>query len=411
MNKDGISSILNKSTKTSWLLLVGVILVGTNLRVPLTSVGALISFIRDDLAISNALAGFITTLPLLSFAFISPFAPKIANRIGIEWTIALSLIVLLIGIGIRSLSGISLLFTGTLFIGLAIAMGNVLIPGIIKMNFPLKVGLMTGMYAIFMNVFGALGSGLSVPIASIGNFGWQGALGVWGILTTLSLLIWLPQLKKGRNQKTAVKTEKREKSKLWRSPLAWKITIFMGGQSLTFYTLITWLPDILHSNGYHSNAAGWMVFLMQFALIPFTFIIPVVAEKMKNQVGLSVATAVLFIVGFAGLLQGSSALIPLWVILLGIAGGSAFSLSMMFFTLRTRDGKEAAELSGMAQSFGYLLAAVGPVLVGALQDATGGWTIPLTLLILLSIVLLIVGIASGREGQVSDEIQLHDAQA
>ena len=402
MNQEGIPTTLNKSTKNSWLLLIGVILVGTNLRVPLTSVGALISFIRDDLAISNALAGFITTLPLLAFALISPFAPKIANRIGMEWTIALSLVVLFIGIVIRSLSGISFLFTGTLFIGLAIAMGNVLIPGIVKMNFPLKVGLMTGIYAIFMNVFGALGSGLSVPIASVGNLGWQGALGVWGILTMISLFVWLPQLRKRQNQKASVKTEKKEKSNLWRSPLAWKVTLFMGGQSLTFYTLITWLPDILHSNGYNLNKAGWMVFLMQFALIPFTFIIPVIAEKMKNQVGLSVATALLFIIGFAGLLQGSSALVPVWVISLGIAGGSAFSLSMMFFTLRTKDGKEAAELSGMAQSFGYLLAAVGPVLVGALQDITGGWTIPLSLLIFLSIVLLIVGIGSGREGQVTD---------
>ena len=402
MNQEGIPTTLTKSTKNSWLLLIGVILVGTNLRVPLTSVGALISFIRDDLAISNALAGFITTLPLLAFALISPFAPKIANRIGMEWTIALSLVVLFIGIVIRSLSGISFLFTGTLFIGLAIAMGNVLIPGIVKMNFPLKVGLMTGIYAIFMNVFGALGSGLSVPIASVGNLGWQGALGVWGILTMISLFVWLPQLRKRQNQKASVKTEKKEKSNLWRSPLAWKVTLFMGGQSLTFYTLITWLPDILHSNGYNLNKAGWMVFLMQFALIPFTFIIPVIAEKMKNQVGLSVATALLFIIGFAGLLQGSSALVPVWVISLGIAGGSAFSLSMMFFTLRTKDGKEAAELSGMAQSFGYLLAAVGPVLVGALQDITGGWTIPLSLLIFLSIVLLIVGIGSGREGQVTD---------
>lgn len=411
MNNDGISSTLNNSTKNSWLLLIGVILVGANLRVPLTSVGALISFIRDDLAISNALAGFITTLPLLAFALISPFAPKIANRIGMEWTIMLSLVVLIIGIVIRSLSGIGFLFTGTLFIGLAIAIGNVLIPGIVKMNFPLKIGLMTGIYAIFMNIFGALGSGLSVPIASIGNLGWQGALGVWGVLTIVSLLIWLPQLSKRRNQKTNVKTEKKEKSNLWRSPLAWKITIFMGGQSLTFYTLITWLPDILHSNGYNLNSAGWMVFLMQFALIPFTFIIPVIAEKMKNQVGLSVATGLLFMIGFAGLLQGSPALVPVWVILLGIAGGSAFSLSMMFFTLRTKDGKEAAELSGMAQSFGYLLAAVGPVLVGALQDITGGWTIPLFLLILLSVVLLIVGIASGREGQVTDGIELYPAKA
>ncbi|GAF21048.1 cyanate permease [Bacillus sp. JCM 19047] len=401
MNEGTLSSTINNNKKYGLLLLVGIVLVGSNLRVPLTSAGALIPLIRDDLGISNALIGTITTLPLLAFALLSPFAPKIANRIGIELTIALSLILLIIGIVIRSFSGSLLLFAGTILIGLAIAVGNVLIPGIVKMNFPLKIGLMTGIYAIFMNLFGALGSGISVQISSIGNFGWQGALGIWGILTFVALIIWLPQLrKKNKNEKINVKIEK--KNSLWRSPLAWKITIFMGGQSLMFYTLITWLPDILNSNGYDSNTAGWIVFLMQFAVIPVTFIVPVIAGKMKNQVVLSIVTASLFLIGFAGLLQGSSTLVPFWVLLLGVACGSAFSLSMMFFSLRSKNGKEAAELSGMAQSFGYLLAAVGPVLVGALHDMTDGWMVPLLLLILISIILFIVGIGSGKEGYVTE---------
>src|SRR5699024_11148294 len=130
------------------------------------------------------------------------------------------------------------------------------------------------------------------------------------------------------------------------------------------------------SLGYNAGTAGWMVFLMQFALIPTTLVIPVIAERLKSQGGLAIGAAASFIIGFAGLLQGSTLLVPLWAILLGIAGGSAFSLSMLFFTIRTKDGKEAAELSGMAQSFGYLLAAVGPVLVGTLHDASGGWTMP-----------------------------------
>ncbi|WP_307894482.1 CynX/NimT family MFS transporter [Bacillus swezeyi] len=391
------------STKAGWLLLIGVILVGSNLRVPITSVGALISFIRDDLGISNAVAGLVTTLPLLAFALLSPFAPKIANRIGMEWTIALSLALLITGIIIRSLTGIVFLFTGTLFVGLAIAVGNVLIPGIIKMSFPLKIGIMTGVYAVFMNIFGALGSGLSVPIASVGNMGWQGALGIWGLLAVISLLAWIPQLRKQRDESPKADVEKNKKTNLWRSPIAWNVTLFMGGQSLAFYTLIAWMPDILRSIGYNANTAGWMVFLMQVALIPTTFVIPVIAEKLKNQSGLAIGTAALFIIGFAGLLHGSMMLVPLWAILLGIAGGSGFSLSMMFFTIRTRDGKEAAELSGMAQSFGYLLAAVGPVLVGTLHDISNGWAIPIIFLIIISVIILISGIVSGKEGTVSDQ--------
>src|SRR5690625_161236 len=244
MKKQTLDVASTERSKAGWLLLIGVLLVGSNLRVPLTSIGALISFIRDDLGISNAVAGSITTLPLLAFALLSPFAPKIANKIGMEWTIALSLFLLIVVIIVRSLTGVSFLFIGTLFIGLAIAIGNVLIPAIVKINFPLRVGLMTGIYAIFMNVFGALGSGLSVPIASLGNFGWKGSLGIWGLLTVVSLLIWLPQLGRRRDvQQVNVETEK--SSNLLRSPLAWQVTIFMGGQSLLFYTLITWLPDIL----------------------------------------------------------------------------------------------------------------------------------------------------------------------
>lgn len=394
----------NNHTKAGWLLLIGVILVGANLRVPITSVGALISFIRDDLSISNAVAGMITTLPLLAFAVLSPFAPKIANRIGMEWTIAMSLALLVVGIIIRSITGIGFLFLGTLFVGLAIAIGNVLIPGIIKMSFPLKIGLMTGIYAVFMNIFGALGSGLSVPMSSAGGMGWQGALGIWALLAIVSLLVWMPQLRKQKQQVSPkADTEAKEKNSLWRSPIAWSVTLFMGGQSLAFYTLIAWMPDMLHSIGYSAGTAGWMVFLMQFALIPTTFVVPVIAEKLKNQVGLAIGAAAFFIIGFAGLLQGSTALVPLWAIMLGIAGGSGFSLSMLFFTIRTKDGKEAAELSGMAQSFGYLLAAVGPVLVGTLHDVSDGWTMPILFLIAISVVILISGVVSGKEGTISDQ--------
>lgn len=391
------SAYNNKNLK--WLLIIGVILVGANLRGPLTSAGALVSFIRDDFGISNALAGAITTLPLIAFALLSPFAPKLAGKFGMERTIGISLVLLFAGILIRSAGGIELLFFGTLLIGLAIAIGNVLMPGIVKMNFPLQIGLMTGLYAIVMNVFGALGSGLSIPIASSGNFGWTGSLLVWGVLTLVTIVIWLPQLKKSRPAENS--SVQATSGSLMRSSLAWKITLFMGAQSLIFYTLITWLPTILTANGYDIHLAGWGVFIFQFASIPFTFIIPVIADKMKNQVLIALAASGMIIVGILGLLAGLTQLTLLWIVLLGMGNGSAFSLSMMFFTLRTKDGYQAAELSGMAQSFGYLLAAFGPVLVGGLQDITGSWTLPLLLVTLAAAVMLITGIAAGKNRQVN----------
>ncbi|HLR67344.1 CynX/NimT family MFS transporter [Virgibacillus alimentarius] len=393
----------NRGHGPTWILLIGIILIGANLRAPLTSVGSLISFIRDDLEISNALAGSITTLPLLAFAFLSPFAPKIANRFGMERTIFISLLLLAIGIIVRSFFGSVSLFAGTILIGLAIAFGNVLLPGFIKMNFPFKVGVMTGIYAVFMNLFGALASGLSVPISTIGNMGWQGALAFWGIPAMIALLVWMPQLFREQKSPKAKEDSPSQKGKsIWRSPLAWNITLFMGLQSLIFYTLITWMPEILQSHGYSSSTAGWMLFLMQFALIPLTFIIPVVAEKMKNQKLLAGITAILFIAGIGGLLSSVQSLMIPSAILIGMGAGSAFSLSMMFFTLRTTNGQQASEMSGMAQSFGYLLAAAGPVLFGALHDITSGWQVPLLMLIGISVVILIVGIESGKKRVIED---------
>lgn len=390
------------SHQTQWLLLLGIILVGANLRAPLTSVGSLISFIRDDLDLSHAVAGSITTLPLLAFAFLSPFAPKLANRFGMEKTIFFSLLLLTIGLIVRSLFGTSFLFIGTIMIGMAISIGNVLLPGFIKINFPLKIGFVTGIYAVFMNLFGAFGSGLSVPIASIKGMGWKGSLAFWTLFAIIALLVWLPQLRKATESAKVVKAPVQKGKSIWRSPLAWHITVFMGLQSLIFYTLITWLPEILQTHGYSTSAAGWMLFLMQFALIPITFIIPVTAEKLKDQRLLAGVTAIFFMAGVVGLFLGSKLLIPLSVILIGIAAGSAFSLSMMFFSLRTSNGQEASEMSGMAQSFGYLLAAIGPMLFGGLHDLFHSWKVPLLLLFLIAVIIFIAGVNAGKNTVISD---------
>ncbi len=402
MNKPASQIYTQPLTKGRyWILLLGIILVGSNLRAPITSVGPLLSSIREDLGLSNLVAGSLTTVPLLAFALFSPFASKIAKKLGTEMTIFLALLVLTIGIGTRFLPGTSFLFIGTVLVGLAIAICNVLLPGLIKNNFPLQMGLMTGIYAVFMNVFGALGSGLSVPISSIGNVGWRGSLGVWGLLSCLAIIIWAFQLNKNQDIHSNVRKQPTKTKSIWKSSIAWKVTVFMGGQSFIFYTLMTWMPEIIQNNGYSTSESGWMLSLLQFAIIPITFIIPIIAGKLENQRVLAVFTAVLYFIGILGLLLG--VFLPLSVIVIGIASGSAFGLSMMFFTLRTNDSQQASELSGMAQSIGYLLAALGPIVFGWLHDVTSGWSAPLIfLLLVMPIILLIAGLGAGK-GSIEDK--------
>ncbi|MGG1638715.1 MFS transporter [Paenibacillus sp. FSL K6-3182] len=379
------------------LIILGIIVIAANLRAPLTSVGPLVSFIRDDVLISNTLAGLLTTVPLLAFALLSPLVPKLGRRYGVERIILIALIFLTVGIVIRSLSGTANLYIGTAILGFAIAICNVLLPSLIKREFPNKIGSMTGIYSISMSLFGAIASGISVPLAVNAGLKWQGALGIWGILSFVSILCWLPQLRNQTKQTTTMSQQIASNDvNVWKSPLAWQVTLFMGIQSMVFYVLIAWLPEILKQQGIDSNQSGWYLSIMQLALLPFTFIVPVIAGRMSSQRLLVVIITILLLTGTLGLLYGSSNIILLWIIILGIGGGCAFSLSMMFFGLRTENAHQAAELSGMAQSIGYLLAAIGPALIGFLHDLTNSWNLPLFILLGASVLLFLVGIGAGR---------------
>ncbi|MEC0332947.1 MFS transporter [Paenibacillus macerans] len=392
-----IKKVRKNQAATTWLMVLGIIVIAANLRAPLTSVGSLVSFIRNDIQISNTLAGLITTVPLLAFALLSPLVPKLGRKFGAELIILIALLFLIVGIVIRSLSGAADLYLGTAILGSAIAVCNVLLPSIIKRDFPHQIGAITGVYSISMSLCGAIASGISVPLAVGAGLKWQGALGIWGILCVVSILCWLPQL---RNQikPTTISGEhtvKREVN-VWRSSLAWQVTMFMGIQSMIFYVLIAWLPEILHGQGIDSSRSGWYLSIMQLSPLPFSFIVPVIAGRMSNQRSLVIITAILLIMGILGLLYGSSSILLLWVIMLGVGGGFAFGLAMMFFGLRTENAHQAAELSGMAQSIGYLFAASGPALIGFLHDITKNWTLPLLILLSASVFLFVFGIGSAR---------------
>lgn len=380
---------INKNT----ILIIGIIFVAFNLRPGITAVGPLISSIRLDTGISNGLAGLLTTLPLLAFAILSPFAPRIAQRFGNEMSVLAGLVVLGTGIIIRSTVS---LFIGTAFIGLGIAICNVLLPGIVKERFSGKIGLLTGIYTFSMGLWAGFAPGLSVPLAEKLEIGWSWSLGVWIFLVIIAVLVWLPQLK-AEKETPGKQRLAPSSSSLWQSGIAWQVTLFMGLQSLVYFCFITWLPEILNGRGFSIETAGWMVTLLQFSGLPANFIIPVLADRLPNQKGIAIGIGAFCLAGLTGLLiSTSSIVIIICIILIGISLGAAISHSLTLIGLRAANAKQAADLSGMAQSVGYLLAALGPFLIGYIYDIFQTWTLPLTLLSIVTIIFTLAGVGAGR---------------
>ncbi|WP_432722745.1 MFS transporter [Staphylococcus equorum] len=375
----------------NWLLFIGILLVGANLRAPITSIGVALPDIKTDLAMSNSAVSVITVVPLLAFSVISLFAARTSNKMGLEKTIFLALCLIFIGVLVRSITGISWLYIGTVLIGIGIGFGNVLAPAMIKAKFPLHIGIMTGYYTVVMNVFGGLSSYGTAPLVKAFNY--NIAISVIGIITLVTIIIWSFQLKGTQETATALP---RKSVNVWKSPLAWQITILMGGQSLIFYSLINWLPAYLSQSGMTINEAGAYLSIMQIAIIPFTFITPIFATKMKSQFLLTFITGICFIVGVTIMLVVPHLAI-ISTILIGVAGGLAFGLANTFFSLRTEHIQTSAKLSGMAQAVGYLVAAVGPLLFGILHDMTGKWTASLSILLITAIVITLFGSQAGRK--------------
>lgn len=381
---------INRSKKQTLILFIGILLIGASLRAPITSVGIALPSIKETLNLSNTSVSLITIIPLLSFAVISLFAAKISHKFGLERTVFGALILICIGIALRAITGVSWLYVGTILIGVGIAFGNVLTPGIIKMNFPLRIGIMTGYYTVVMNIFGSASSYVTAPLVK--HFNYNIAISLIGIVTFIGIIIWSFQLNK---HETVNSSQTTTNINVWKSPLSWQITLLMGGQSMIFYSLINWLPEFLLSHGTPINEAGIYLSILQLAIIPLTFVTPIFAEKMKNQVLITFVTGLLFVLGILTLM-----LQPNWaflgIILIGIASGLAFGLVNTFFGLRTENGLTAAKLSGMSQSVGYLFAAIGPLLFGILHDATNSWNTSFGILLVTSIIIMIIGSRAGR---------------
>ncbi|MGW6229629.1 CynX/NimT family MFS transporter [Cellulosimicrobium cellulans] len=363
---------------------VAIVLASLNLRPAVVSISPVLGEIRADLGLSAAAAGVLTTLPVLCFGLLALLAPVLARRWGLERALFVSLVVLCVGFALRLVPETWGLFAGTVVAGCAIGLGNVLLPALIKRDFADRIGLMTGLYSMALSGGAALAAGLTLPIATAAGLDWRGALATWGVLAVLGVLVWVPRALRpdlaGATSFGAGAGAGVARSAVWRSPLAWAVTVVMGMQSLSFYAVNAWLPEIMVALGRTPEAGGWLLALCNLAGILGSFVTPVLAGRMRRQRGIGIVLVVLVGSGLLGLALAPGAA-ALWVVLVGLGQGGGISLALTLMALRARDAAHTSELSGMAQSAGYLLAATGPLGLGLAHDATGTWTLPLLLLV------------------------------
>jgi CP family cyanate transporter-like MFS transporter len=406
------------------LAAVATVAVALNLRPAVVAVSPLLDTIRDDTGLSAPLAGLLTTLPVLCFGIFSPVAPRLARRIGLEWAVGASLVLLVLGILLRVVTPVAALYAGSFIAGAGIAIANVLMPAFVKREFSRHPSGILGVYTAALNVGAAAAAGLTVPIGTALALAWRPALAFWVVLAALGFALWLPILLRSRRlqasrpdlteaeQELAAAiaypshhfTQLRPAASqdirgfvLLRSPVARQVTGYLALQSFQFYSYAAWLPTLLGDEGIDANTAGYMLMLTNLTGAAGAVILPVFIKRLPTQRPPVVAVTMFYAVSLLGLLVAPSAGAWVWVCLYGVAQGTGFSLALTLLVLRSPDTAVAARLSGVAQLVGYLVAATGPVLLGVIHDLTGGWEWAIAVLIALLGPMLWVGLGAGRD--------------
>ena len=381
------------------LLLFSVFLIATNLRAPFTSIAPLLETLKATFALNAAEAGLLITLPLLAFAVVSPLAAALPARLGLERSLLLALIVVTCGICLRSQGSAPALYLGTAVIGAGIAIGNVLLPSVLKRDFPDRVAPLTASYVLVMGCTAALASAVAVPIATMDGGSWQTALLASLALPAIAILAWLPHV---RNSSAVSRASAKAAGRpaIWKSALAWQVTLFLGLDCFLYYAGVSWLPAILEDARFSQEQAGQMhgVLLLSTAL-PGMVLIPL-APRMKDQRVAACLLGLSITVGLLGL-HLAPHLAVAWILFFGFGAGGGLILALSFLSLRTIDMADAASLSGLAQGVGYFVAAAGPTMIGYFHDAAGTWGPPLALCAALGVAMAIVGVLAGRNLQIT----------
>ena len=362
------------------LALAALVLAAFNLRTAVTSLTPLLGTVGEALGFGTTVAAVLGTLAPAAFAVFAVLTPRIDARLGLERTTVLAMLLAAAGLLARALvAGPAGLVIASFAALAGMGIGNVVLPPLVKRHFADRIGGVSAMYITSLQLGTMLPAFVAVPLAQA--YGWRASLGAWALPALLAVLPLLPLLRRTRadGRHDALHVAPPVDARVWRSPVAWSLGALMGMTSLITYAMFTWIPRWMVDAGASPARGGALLGIYSGVGLVSTFVVPVLAARMRRPFVLVAVALALHAVGYAGLLLAPLAFAGLWVALLGLAGAT-FPLSLTLINLRTRTPAGSARLSGFVQSMGYLLACAGPFVVGALRDASGGWHAPVVFL-------------------------------
>jgi CP family cyanate transporter-like MFS transporter len=378
------------------LFFLAVVLLGANLRAVFSSLPPLLEDVRAELGLSAAAAGLLTTLPLLCFGALAPLAPALIRRIPIERLLATCLALTAIGSAVRGIGGVGGLFAGTLLAGVAVAVAQTAVPTLVRVRFPGHSGSLTGAFSMALPLGAAAAAGAAVPLEQLFDDSWRAALAFFALPAAIAVVLWLPP---ARRERTLVP---RARAFGYRNlARSWSLAAYFGLQSMAFYCGLTWLPTILQDEGYSKAAAGSLQALGSALQLVPALLVPVVASRLRNQRPTLVVVVGVTAAGFLGLLLAPGAAAA-WMILIGLGQGGSLGLALILPVLRGAGAAAVATLTALTLSAGYLIASVGPTLIGLARDVSGGWTVPLVALIAITLAELQPGWKAAGDWKIGD---------
>ncbi|MGH2843822.1 MAG: CynX/NimT family MFS transporter [Solirubrobacteraceae bacterium] len=387
-----------------WLA-AALIFVALNLRIAIGALPPVLSQIRHDTGLSSAGGGLLSAVPVFCFGLVALAAPQLIARLRMRPLLSLTMVAVAGGCVLRLASPLVALFVGTALLGAGIAIGNVLVPGLIKRDFAARAMVMTALYSVALNAGAAISAGLTVPIEHGLHSGWRPALAVWALPALLAFALWTPFAR--HEPPAAAAPEAVLLRDLMRDRVAWSVTLVMGVQSFGYYATLSWLPTIFEDHGISAATAGGLLSYSMFPAMLAAVLMPTLLRHTRRPALLVVAAATLTGSAYAGLLVAPASIPYLWMTLLGLGGGISLTLALSYIVARAPDGHHAAQLSTMAQSMGYLIASTGPFILGALHGLTGGWTVPMAVLLVTLVPWIGAGLVAGQDRHVLEPPPAH----